>query len=270
MNRVFFQRTPLFLLIATFCSFSTTSGFKPLPEVETNIQNFFVKNTTKKEQHNMKITPIDVLGESANYAYLVIDEHSKEAAAVDPADPEKVISAAQKEGVKITTILTTHHHWDHADGNPGMCEKIPGLKVVGADDRIPKLNHKVKDGDKFNIGQLEVLVRFVPCHTTGHVYYIVKGGQHQPLALFSGDTLFIAGCGKFFEGTAEQMRYALMEVAAKLPGDTQVWCGHEYTVGNLKFALSVDPNNKILQDKLEWAQKKKTSYRIYNTLNYQR
>jgi len=205
----------------------------------------------------MKITPISVLGESANYAYLIIDENSREAAAVDPAEPDTVISAAQREGVNITTILTTHHHWDHANGNPGMCEKIPGLRVVGADDRIPKLNYPVKDGDQFNIGQLEVSVRLTPCHTTGHVYYIVKGGHHQPLSLFSGDTLFIAGCGKFFEGTAEQMRIALMDIAAKLPGDTQVWCGHEYTVNNLKFALSVDGDNPAVKEKFEWANAKR-------------
>jgi len=138
-----------------------------------------------------------------------------------------------------------------------MCEKIPHLKVVGADDRIPKLNYKVKDGDKFKIGQLDVLVRFVPCHTSGHVYYIVSGGEHQPLALFSGDTLFIAGCGKFFEGTADQMRYALMEIAAQLPGDTQVWCGHEYTVSNLKFAATIDVDNAALKEKYVWALQKR-------------
>jgi len=179
--------------------------------------------------------------------------------AVDPAEPGTVLAAAKKEGVTITTILTTHHHWDHANGNPEMCEKIPGLKVVGADDRIPNLNHKVGEGDQFKEGNLSVSVRFTPCHTIGHVYYIVKGGSHQPLALFSGDTLFIGGCGKFFEGTAEQMRHALMDVAAHLPGDTQVWCGHEYTVSNLRFALSVDPNNKALQDKMTWSQERRAT-----------
>jgi len=138
-----------------------------------------------------------------------------------------------------------------------MCQKIPGLIVVGADDRIPELNFKVKEGDKFNVGNLSVSVRYTPCHTTGHVFYIAKGGDHQPLALFSGDTLFIAGCGKFMEGTAEQMRHALMDVAALLPGDTQVWCGHEYTVSNFRFAKSVDPDNKALQDKTTWSQERR-------------
>uniref|UniRef100_A0A6B2LF28 hydroxyacylglutathione hydrolase n=1 Tax=Arcella intermedia TaxID=1963864 RepID=A0A6B2LF28_9EUKA len=204
----------------------------------------------------MKVHPIRVLGNSANYAYLIIDTKSNTAAAVDPAEPDTIIAEANKLNVNITTILTTHHHWDHANGNPGMVEKIPGLVVVGADDRIPCLNHKVGEGSELKLGDIQISVRFTPCHTSGHVYYIAKGPDSNTLALFSGDTLFIAGCGKFFEGTAEQMHHALMNVAAKLPGDTQVWCGHEYTVSNLRFALSVDPQNTILQEKYKWAQER--------------
>jgi len=199
----------------------------------------------------MTILPVPVLTD--NYAYILYDQVTGVGAAVDPAEPQKVLAAAQKAGVTITTILTTHHHGDHAGGNELMCKLVPGLTVVGADDRIPSLNHRVNDGDTVKVGAITVTCRFTPCHTSGHVLFIAQGNQQDPQALFSGDTLFIAGCGKFFEGTAAQMNYALNTVVAGLPKNTQVWCGHEYTLSNFKFASSVDPNNTALQAKYAWA-----------------
>jgi hydroxyacylglutathione hydrolase len=210
-----------------------------------------------KEGIKMKIVPVPVLED--NYAYLIIDVNNKVCGAVDPANHQKVIAAAEKEGVKITSVLTTHHHGDHSGGNKDITKAIEGLTVYGGDDRIPCLTHKVGEGDKFKVGDLQVTSRFTPCHTSGHLLYFVEAGKDQPPALFSGDTLFIAGCGKFFEGTGAQMHHALIEVVAKLPHNTQVWCGHEYTVSNLKFALSVEPDNQHIKDKLAWAEQQRKS-----------
>eukprot|EP01121_Diplochlamys_sp_Union-15-3_P006651 TRINITY_DN17159_c0_g1_i1.p1 TRINITY_DN17159_c0_g1~~TRINITY_DN17159_c0_g1_i1.p1 ORF type:complete len:259 (-),score=51.84 TRINITY_DN17159_c0_g1_i1:6-782(-) len=204
----------------------------------------------------MKVVQVPVL--SDNYSYLVIDEKSKKAAAVDPAEADKVIQAAEKLGVRITTVLTTHHHWDHSGGNEDIVSKLKDLSVLGGDDRIPKLTKKVKHGDEITLESLKIKVFFTPCHTSGHVLYFIEadGGDQHP-ALFSGDTLFIGGCGRFFEGTAKQMHYALLDVVANLPKQTEVYCGHEYTVKNLQFAMTVEPDNPDLKAKLEWAKKQR-------------
>jgi hydroxyacylglutathione hydrolase len=202
-----------------------------------------------------RVVPVPVL--SDNYAYLLIDERDKVAAAVDPVEPKKVLEAAEKEGVPIKAIYTTHHHWDHAGGNEELLKSLPkGTPVYGADDRIPGLTHKVADAETLQLGSTNVEVLFTPCHTAGHVLFLA-GGDSSPRALFSGDTLFIGGCGRFFEGTAQQMYHALVEVCAQLPHDTQVWCGHEYTVKNLQFAQSVEKDNQDLQTKLKWAEERR-------------
>eukprot|EP01119_Soliformovum_irregulare_P016388 TRINITY_DN4725_c0_g1_i1.p1 TRINITY_DN4725_c0_g1~~TRINITY_DN4725_c0_g1_i1.p1 ORF type:complete len:258 (-),score=55.11 TRINITY_DN4725_c0_g1_i1:35-808(-) len=199
----------------------------------------------------MKVVEVPVL--SDNYAYLLIDTNQKVAAAVDPAGPAQVLAAAEKEGVKIVSILTTHHHADHAGGNAKLLEKVPDIPVYGGDDRITAINSKVKDQDTLKVGDLSVKVHFTPCHTSGHVLYEATTGS-EPGALFTGDTLFIGGCGRFFEGTADQMNHALNEVIASLPDETRVYCGHEYTEANLKFAVSVEPNNDALNAKYKWAK----------------
>jgi len=194
----------------------------------------------------MRIVPVPVLED--NYSYLIIDDKTKHAIAVDPAQPEKVIAAAEKEGVEIKTVATTHHHWDHAGGNTEMKNKIPHLEILGGDDRID-LTRKVGHGDEYKLDDLHVRVYFTPCHTSGHVLYLVNsiGAPQTTSALFTGDTLFIGGCGRFFEGSAEQMDYALNTVVASLPHDTLIYCGHEYTVKNLEFALSLEPNNQDIK-----------------------
>lgn len=200
----------------------------------------------------MRIVHVPVF--SDNYAYLLIDEQRNEAAAVDPAVPDRVIDAAKREGVSITAILTTHHHWDHSDGNEKLLSLLPSAPVYGGDDRIPALTNKVSEGDHFSVGGVNVEVLFTPCHTKGHVLYLAKEGDDK--ALFTGDTLFIGGCGRFFEGNSSQMLSAFDKIAA-LPDDTKIFCGHEYTVKNLMFAKTVDPNNEALLKKLEWAKKQR-------------
>lgn len=196
----------------------------------------------------MKVQIIPALQD--NYMYLIIDEASQEAAIVDPVDPEGVASAVQQHNVNLTKVLTTHHHWDHAGGNTKLCKKFSNLQVYGGDNRIEALTCKVKHDDTFNIGGLKVRCLATPCHTTGHVCYYITGDQDPP-AVFTGDTLFAGGCGRFFEGTAEQMYNALIEILGSLPSQTKVYCGHEYTESNLKFGKHVEPGNEAILQKIE-------------------
>lgn len=195
---------------------------------------------------------------SDNYMYLLIDEDTKEAAIVDPVEPDKVIAAAAAEGVKLTTVLTTHHHPDHAGGNEDLVKKVQGLTVYGGDNRIGALTKAVSHGDQFSVGSLSVRALATPCHTTGHICYYVTGGGDSP-AVFTGDTLFIAGCGRFFEGSPPQMYAALVEILGALPDDTRVYCGHEYTVKNLEYAKTVEPANSAIDDKIAWARQKRAA-----------
>ncbi|XP_061416855.1 hydroxyacylglutathione hydrolase, mitochondrial isoform X1 [Lethenteron reissneri] len=189
-----------------------------------------------------------------NFMYLLVDERTQRAAAVDPVEPDKIIAAAREEGVQLTTVLTTHHHWDHAGGNEKLVAMEPGLTVVGGDQRIGALTSHVKHGDELQIGSLNVRCLFTPCHTSGHIcYFVTQEGSTEPPALFTGDTLFVGGCGRFFEGTPREMFTALVEVLGALPPESRVYCGHEYTVNNLKFARHVEPGNSAVLEKLAWA-----------------
>ncbi|KAH1015808.1 hydroxyacylglutathione hydrolase, mitochondrial isoform X2 [Dendroctonus ponderosae] len=190
----------------------------------------------------MKVTVLPAL--SDNYMYLITDETTKQAAIVDPVAPDTVLHAVQNEGVNLTQILTTHHHWDHAGGNEELIKKCPNpLEVYGGDKRIGGLTNKVSDGDRFKIGEIDVECLFTPCHTTGHICYYLTDPKGET-AVFTGDTLFVAGCGRFFEGTPQQMYTALVEKLSKLPDNTLVFCGHEYTQQNLKFARHVERENR--------------------------
>ncbi|KAJ3086846.1 hypothetical protein HK102_012361 [Quaeritorhiza haematococci] len=198
----------------------------------------------------MKVIPIPLL--SDNYGYLLVDEKTNEAAVVDPVEPAKVAPVVRRSGGKLRAILTTHHHADHAAGNPGMLKEFPGLKVYGGDDRVDALDNKVGDGEKFHIGSLEVTALHTPCHTRGHTCYYVVDPATSQKCVFTGDTLFIGGCGRFFEGTPDQMYTALIKILGSLPHETECWVGHEYTKSNLRFAASVEPTNPHIKSKLEW------------------
>ncbi|XP_044836045.1 hydroxyacylglutathione hydrolase-like protein isoform X2 [Mauremys mutica] len=201
----------------------------------------------------MKVKVISVLED--NYMYLVIEENTKEAVVVDASVPKRLLEIVRKEGVTLKAILTTHHHWDHARGNEELAKVYPELQVYGADERIGALTHKVTHNEELKFGDINVRCLFTPCHTSGHMcYFMWEENSPDAPALFSGDTLFIGGCGKFFEGTAEQMYKNLTEILGALPKDTKVFCGHEYTVRNLKFALKVEPENESVKKKLAWAK----------------
>ncbi|XP_057442352.1 hydroxyacylglutathione hydrolase cytoplasmic [Lotus japonicus] len=202
----------------------------------------------------MKIYHIPCLED--NYSYLIEDESTKEAAVVDPVEPEKVLEAANLHGLTLKLVLTTHHHWDHAGGNEKIKELVPGIKVYGGSiDKVKGCTDKVENGDKVSLGaDISILALHTPCHTKGHISYYVTGKEDEDPAVFTGDTLFIASCGKFFEGTAEQMYQSLCVTLGSLPKPTRVYCGHEYSVKNLQFALTIEPGNLKTQQKLTWAQ----------------
>ncbi|KAL5801283.1 hypothetical protein ACOSQ3_032915 [Xanthoceras sorbifolium] len=233
--------------------------FSRLTSLLTNLKQFLSQKIAEKKilKNKMKIFHIPCLED--NYSYLIIDEGTKEAAVVDPVEPEKVLEAAKRHGVDLKIILTTHHHWDHAGGNEKMKEMVPGIKVYGGSlDNVKGCTDKVESGDKFSLGaNVNILSLHTPCHTKGHISYYVTNKEGEDPAVFTGDTLFIAGCGKFFEGTAEQMYQSLCVTLGSLPKPTQVYCGHEYTVKNLQFALTVEPDNTKIQQKLLWAQQQR-------------
>lgn len=198
----------------------------------------------------MKVMTIPVL--SDNYAYLIIDEATNEAGVVDPSEAKPVAEAVKREGVHFTTIINTHHHWDHVGGNKELVQEYPNLKVYGHkrdETRTPCITNMIDEGDTFNIGTLEGHFLFIPCHTSGHVAAYIPAEK----SAFTGDTLFVAGCGRLFEGTAADMHNNMVKLSS-LPDDTKIYPGHEYTVKNLEFALSLEPNNPDVQAKLRWAQ----------------
>lgn len=194
---------------------------------------------------------------SDNYAYLLIDKERGIGAAIDPVEPEKVLQEAEARKIEIQMILTTHHHWDHAGGNNHLIKLLKEQDATrevpvygGRGDGVEGVTHEVGQEDTITLGQLEIQVFQTPCHTVGHVLYLCED------ALFTGDTLFIAGCGRFFSGTASQMHHALNHVVASLPETTRIYCGHEYTKTNLRFAQTVEPENVNVQRKLEWAHER--------------
>ncbi|CAC5391727.1 gloB [Mytilus coruscus] len=197
---------------------------------------------------DMKIQLLPALED--NYMYLLIDEETKQCAAVDPVEPEKVLKAVDDAGVALTSVLTTHHHWDHAGGNEKFIDltKKKGLdvKVFGGDDRIGALSNKVKHGDKFKIGSLDIECLFTPCHTSGHICYYVTSSKGDQPAVFTGDTLFMGGF--LFPPFGHAIRLAM-----GYPDLPRVFCGHEYTVNNLKFAAHVEPSSDEVKKKLAWA-----------------
>src|SRR5271157_6007472 len=197
----------------------------------------------------MAVVPVPQL--SDNFAYLVIDEPAKVCGAVDCAEADKVLAEVSRRGLELVAVLSTHWHPDHVGGNEALLRARPKLKVYGAraeGGRIPGLTDPLDDGDTVRIGALEGRVIGIPAHTNGHIAY------YFPLlkAAFTGDTLFIAGCGRVFEGNAAMMLESLRKLAA-LPDDTQVFCGHEYTEKNLRFALTLEPNNEAIKAKHAWA-----------------
>lgn len=175
-----------------------------------------------------------------NYAYLLHDMDTGTVGVIDPSEAVPVVDVLTQRNQNLTYILNTHHHYDHTGGNMELKERY-GAKVIasGKDkDRIPGIDIALNDGDTWMFAGHQVLVMETPGHTKGHVSFYFPGYG----ALFTGDTLFSLSCGKLFEGTPEQMLNSLQKLMS-LPDDTNVYCGHEYTLSNSKFALSIEPKN---------------------------
>ena len=183
---------------------------------------------------------------SDNYSFLVSCEKSKKAAIVDPPEASPVIAKVKELGLDLVAVFCTHHHWDHIGGISALTPKFD-LAVYGheSDKDRSKLSHTLEDGETFKLGELEVKVHHVPGHTTGALAYRVGD------AIFVGDALFGAGCGRLFEGDAETMYKSLNEtLAAAVEDDTKIYFAHEYTQHNLNFALTVDGENPVLKTRI--------------------
>ena len=185
-----------------------------------------------------------------NYIYLITCNATGKTAVIDPGDAKPVQAALCDQTLDM--ILSTHHHWDHTDGNLALKEQH-GCEIIGsgyAPERIPGLDKSVKEGDTLNVGEATADVFFVPGHTRDHIAFYFPESD----ALFCGDSLFAGGCGRLFEGTPEEMFQSLQKLAA-LPDTTKVYCGHEYTEANLTFAHHMAPDNSTIKKRFEDVQK---------------
>ena len=180
-----------------------------------------------------------------NYVPVLYNLEEQKALVVDPACASTVEDFLKTNDLELTHILNTHHHLDHVGGNLSLKEKYPHLEIIGLDSdcrRIPGITIKCQPEETLQIGELKARVLFLPGHTLGHcAYYFEELG-----ALFSGDVLFSCGCGRLFEGTAEQMWQSLLQIR-ELPDETQIYCAHEYTLNNIEFARHILPDDEYLE-----------------------
>lgn len=182
------------------------------------------------------LTVVPVAAFDDNYLWIL--RRGDWAAVVDPGDAKPVIAYLEAEKLTLTAILITHHHADHIGGNEALLRRYPVPVYGPSDERIATITRQVRDGDRFTLDALATsfAVIEVPGHTRSHIAYYREG------AIFCGDTLFACGCGRLFEGTAPQMHASLARLGA-LPNDTRVYCAHEYTLSNLRFARAAEPSN---------------------------
>lgn len=196
----------------------------------------------------MQVIRLEAL--SDNYIFLLVDRQQQIAAVVDPAEAEPVLKQLAQLKVELVAIFNTHHHNDHVGGNQQLIEHFPQLTVYGGVEdrgRIPGQQVFLQQGDRVQFADRIAEVIFVPGHTRAHIaYYFPPEKAGETGDLFCGDTLFSGGCGRLFEGTPTQMVDSLTKLRY-LPDDTRIWCAHEYTLGNLQFALTVDGDNADLQ-----------------------
>ena len=183
-----------------------------------------------------------------NYGVLVHDSTTGATACVDVPEAGPTLAALADRGWNLTDILITHHHADHIQGVPDVRAKFPNAKIWGpAKDagRIPFLDHQVKEGDTAHVGSLAAKIIETPGHTLGHIAYHFEADE----VAFCGDTLFSLGCGRVFETPLAVMWSSLAKLAA-LPGETQIYCGHEYTQANGRFAITIEPDNSVLKARI--------------------
>jgi len=189
---------------------------------------------------NYEILTIPCLAD--NYAFLLHCNATGTTALIDAPEAAPVLAALKAKGWALDMVLLTHHHWDHIDGLPDLLAETSPL-IVGAAkdaDRLPKLDIALNEGDSLEVGSLKGRIIDVSGHTINHIAYAFPG------AVFTGDSLFALGCGRVFGGTMDMRRESLQKLAV-LPPDTMVYSGHEYTLGNAKFSLTIEPDNAALQ-----------------------
>ena len=193
----------------------------------------------------MKVEIIKCLQD--NYSYIIIDEKYNHACVVDPSEAEPIINFVESKNIKLKFVLNTHHHYDHVGGNNDLKKKYK-IKIVGFKNdkqRIPNIDILLENNEIWKSENFEAKIIHIPGHTSGHIcFYFIK----EKIA-FTGDTLFSLGCGRIFEGTYEQM-YNSLNKLKKLPPDTKIYCGHEYTLQNSLFCSKYDKNNKNLKKKI--------------------
>ena len=199
----------------------------------------------------MKIEIIKCLQD--NYSYLIIDEMNQNACVVDPSEAEPVVTFVENNNINLKYILNTHHHYDHVGGNLDL-KKRYNSSVIGFKedkDRIPEVDILVEDNQIWKKDNFEAKIYHIPGHTSGHIaYHFFKEKK-----IFTGDTLFSLGCGRIFEGTYEQMFNSLNKIK-KLPNETEIYCGHEYTLQNSNFCIKNDSKNLKLKNKIMKIKKK--------------
>ena len=188
-----------------------------------------------------------------NYSYLIIDKASQNACVIDPSEAKPIIDFVENNKIKLKYILNTHHHYDHVGGNIELKKKY-NAKVVGFKEdkeRIPAIDILVENNEVWKEGNFEAMIYHIPGHTTGHIAYHF----YNEKKIFTGDTLFSLGCGRIFEGTYEQMFNSLNKLK-KLPSNTEIYCGHEYTLQNSNFCIANDSKNLKLKNKIFEIKKK--------------
>jgi hydroxyacylglutathione hydrolase len=195
----------------------------------------------------IEIIPIPALND--NYIFAIVHPRSSHVAIVDPGEAKPVMRFIKERELTLSAILITHHHWDHTNGIAKLVQHANVPVYAPARDGVAHANNLLQEGDMIHLPNLNVEFNIldIPGHTRGHIAYVGSG------SVFCGDTLFLAGCGRLFEGSAEQMYQSLQKLAS-LPDDTQVYCAHEYTTNNLRFAKAVEPNNENIEKRITWAK----------------
>jgi hydroxyacylglutathione hydrolase len=185
-----------------------------------------------------------------NFGVLIHDSQSGATAAIDAPDADAVIAAAASQGWELTDLLVTHHHADHTQGIPGLKARYPKLRIVGPAkeaSRIGALDVLLSENDYVHVGDIAARIIETPGHTAGHICYWFE----EDAIAFCGDTLFALGCGRVFETPLSVMWDSLVKLADRLPGETEIYCGHEYTQSNARFALTIEPANIVLKSRVE-------------------
>ena len=224
---------------------STRRVRNTLRHIAAGVTGMTAGESSMTHQHgNMTVHMVPAL--SDNYMYLLHEQSKNKLAVIDPAEIKPIQDALKSRGLKnIDYIFNTHHHWDHTQANEDV-KQIHKCDVYGFEgdrDRIPGIDLELKEDSEFLFGSEPVRVILTPGHTSGHICYYFPESK----ICFAGDTLFAMGCGRLFEGTPKQMYFSLEKLKTVLPRDTTIYCGHEYTLSNAKFAKTVDSHNEALE-----------------------